>query len=1282
MNIDVEVDSSVCEHATIQARLVVELQKLQDRKFPQGFSRPVHVLKAVYDKVNGDWEQRLQQTTQCHINECIVLIPYDLGNFDWIGILIEFKRNRQIQRAEFIDPVKYSKVVCDKIQQEFHKFYPGVVLFSKRLQTHEDSKQSAQMTIENLIKMVEESLLIEESHDNIDNSCRQISDDQQNRTFLNEDNELEWPQHNSCIETLSEVQGNKPQFNNSQTELSNIRETLVKKNRRHFLKRQSCTEQQIEEHETPRVDTPSEIKGNYFDSFSTQLIATKKIHNTTNNGLLSLTDSPVQYEQYESLKEQLRVDLYEHETNDEKELKEEIIKKKQEIESLQVQQKFNIVRKRQVSLSKLEKLQQLADKIRAYEYQQKISKLEEIKEKLASGLLERDVSNEKELKEEIIKKKQEIETLEKRGKHKTVIKRQESLTTLEQLVDMIDKIKGLELFYSIDTLDNLKTSLIDGLLEHDISDEKELGKELINRKLEIEILRNTGKYETAEKRRNSLLALEELEALNYKIKALQTSYLSQSHEISNSVEFSDRSHSDEITIGRQEDMTITKDSNSNLKHITTTPFARSETQCIAPVRVYFKDIGGYSNESIVLCDSPGFEDTSGPEVDIANGIGIVKAIRECKSVKPVVLISYKSIGDRLGGVKDLAHTLVKLVPEIEDYIKTFSYIFTKFPSTEKGTICALLTNAEETLNETDKSDIAFTSLFSDMINKTRQGARALDPINDDAFEILRELVESETITYPDEVFKFFITSKSKAILQEQISVLWNNFDESAEHIKKIYESLSILQDHLDFEDMKRKYNEMKEYFLDYLNNIVEKLNYLFDQEKLNKNDIENLNICICTLENVRNTFPFQSHISKKVIDQIYENFLSKILNHLQEIIKKIHRELEKENIFHILEEFLIELDSLRTISIIEHKTDQAYYKLLEKIVEYVYNSKIHIEQLFQREEKMNYDKLRNYLFSLKNAQWVEKYRIGVYSNVMNDIEEQFIEYIKETKRSIMKISLDLDNSNKIDFVYKLILEINQMKQFEEIFIDINQYLSDINFWFDDSINQVCDLIRNLSDIEILKEQKNKNLDLNKIEQAFCYLNVCKTINISSKNNYLLVLNNLEEFIRYYSEIVQKEMNNSFRKIEQFQNENKEEIFENVCILSNYLQEIYEIKTKYSRIFSCLINQKIFEYWQQELTNYLHELSDEMKRLSITRQIVILKNQLSIVKILSRLDRFFEGEKYIDIYNKYQSEFLIKLKYTSEKIVDSIQKYDYQQISHEMLTLKLCGDVGEHFFRTE
>ena len=54
-------------------------------------------------------------------------------------------------------------------------------------------------------------------------------------------------------------------------------------------------------------------------------------------------------------------------------------------------------------------------------------------------------------------------------------------------------------------------------------------------------------------------------------------------------------------------------------------------------------------DEVFLCDTPGFCDTSGPEVDTVNGIGMVEALRGAASVKIWVVIplgalesSYKS----------------------------------------------------------------------------------------------------------------------------------------------------------------------------------------------------------------------------------------------------------------------------------------------------------------------------------------------------------------------------------------------------------------------------------------------------------------------------------------------------------------------------------------------------------------------------------------------------------------------------------------------------------------
>jgi hypothetical protein len=52
-----------------------------------------------------------------------------------------------------------------------------------------------------------------------------------------------------------------------------------------------------------------------------------------------------------------------------------------------------------------------------------------------------------------------------------------------------------------------------------------------------------------------------------------------------------------------------------------------------------------------LCDTPGFFDTAGAAVDIANGIGMINAIKRAKSVKPIIVVSAKMVGEKFEGIK-------------------------------------------------------------------------------------------------------------------------------------------------------------------------------------------------------------------------------------------------------------------------------------------------------------------------------------------------------------------------------------------------------------------------------------------------------------------------------------------------------------------------------------------------------------------------------------------------------------------------------------------------------
>ena len=166
-------------------------------------------------------------------------------------------------------------------------------------------------------------------------------------------------------------------------------------------------------------------------------------------------------------------------------------------------------------------------------------------------------------------------------------------------------------------------------------------------------------------------------------------------------------------------------------------------------------------------ERPGFGDTAGAEVDIANAISIYRAVCKCKSVKPILLISSKGLGDRMQGLKELAHILVGMIPGIKDHISAIGYFFTKFEKDQEKNINSSLTKLNSELSEQEKSDEGFRTLFKDLIRKTREDLIVIDPMNGKPANLLDKVLMSPNISRPGDVFKSSMNEESKGALQNQ-----------------------------------------------------------------------------------------------------------------------------------------------------------------------------------------------------------------------------------------------------------------------------------------------------------------------------------------------------------------------------------------------------------------------------------------------------------------------------------------------------------------------------------
>lgn len=58
-----------------------------------------------------------------------------------------------------------------------------------------------------------------------------------------------------------------------------------------------------------------------------------------------------------------------------------------------------------------------------------------------------------------------------------------------------------------------------------------------------------------------------------------------------------------------------------------------------------------NKQTLFICDTPGFGDSAGVEVDIANGVGMMNALHRARSVRVVVILPYDSLTkDRMSGL--------------------------------------------------------------------------------------------------------------------------------------------------------------------------------------------------------------------------------------------------------------------------------------------------------------------------------------------------------------------------------------------------------------------------------------------------------------------------------------------------------------------------------------------------------------------------------------------------------------------------------------------------------
>ncbi|ETO21276.1 hypothetical protein RFI_15929, partial [Reticulomyxa filosa] len=286
--------------------------------------------------------------------------------------------------------------------------------------------------------------------------------------------------------------------------------------------------------------------------------------------------------------------------------------------------------------------------------------------------------------------------------------------------------------------------------------------------------------------------------------------------------------------------------NKALANVRTSAKATSETRYITAVPINLKGMGLLVDiDSVVLCDTPGFEDTSGPEVDVANGLGIIRALQNSKSVKPVVLICYTALGYRMNCVKELARTLVSIIPSIENHLTSFSYVFTKLPKEQKEYMHSLV--KDTWISVKDEPDEGFKAILKDIAKKTKNVVIAPNLVSDSPDSLLERLADiKDFIKNPGEVFQPFVSESSKGAVQMQVQKhkenIWLAYQNEDYNVAKTkLDELTDLNNVLKLPTIENEYKDIVTKLTNEWNKKSENAKSMFNERiaspHLSKNDV-------------------------------------------------------------------------------------------------------------------------------------------------------------------------------------------------------------------------------------------------------------------------------------------------------------------------------------------------------------------------------------------------------------------------------------------------------------
>lgn len=175
---------------------------------------------------------------------------------------------------------------------------------------------------------------------------------------------------------------------------------------------------------------------------------------------------------------------------------------------------------------------------------------------------------------------------------------------------------------------------------------------------------------------------------------------------------------------------------------------------------------------LVICDTPGFGEAEGVEEDIANGLGIVRALHRAKNVRPVLVLSREGMGDRFSAFSETLTSVTRLIGNAESVdLKPFNYIFTKYEKRHHTCMCRQFMLINKRPRAVDEEIAIFKSFVDDIVTKTTPEAKIALPLEGGSHTLLRSLKGDDFLVQdPKSYFVPFVSEAALRKLKLQLQI--------------------------------------------------------------------------------------------------------------------------------------------------------------------------------------------------------------------------------------------------------------------------------------------------------------------------------------------------------------------------------------------------------------------------------------------------------------------------------------------------------------------------------